>query len=142
MPKKEDLTIYLKYVPVLGPIPSDPGVTYVLTETIEVDPDPAYLGEKLHFKNIEWVALNPEDVLYWEILTKDGNLIATIDDATDNNGMPKYNSTGPVSKAPGNTPLVPTRGSMSYSIRVTGKNRWNHTVDVTKDPEIHWGRRG
>ena len=77
MPKKEDLTIYLKYVPVLGPIPSDPGVTYVLTETIEVDPDPAYLGKKLHFKNIEWVALNPEDVLYWEILTKDGHLIAS-----------------------------------------------------------------
>jgi hypothetical protein len=134
MPKKEDLTIYLRYVPVLGSLPSDPGGTYVLTETIEVYPDPAYLVEKVNFKKIEWVALNPEDFLIWEILTKSKEEITSF-------SYPD-NSSGPISKAPGNKLLVPTRGSRSYSIKVTGWNRWGHSVNLTKDPEIHWGRRG
>ncbi len=142
MPKKEDLTIYLRYVPVLGPIPSDPGGTYVLTETIEVYPDPAYLDEKVNFKKIEWIALNPEDFLIWEILTKSKEEIASI--------YYPDNSSGPVSKVPVfsnsgipvNKDLVPKQGNRSYTIRVTGWNRWGHPVNLTKDPEIHWGRRG
>lgn len=142
MPKNETLTIYLRYVPVLGPISSNPSGTYVLTETIEVFPDPAYLDEKTHFKKIEWVVLNQEDALEWEIQAKSGAVIAQIIYYPDSNGKPKYNSTGSISKAPGNKLLVPTSGSRSYSIKASGWNRWGHQVNLTKDPEIHWGRRG
>ena len=134
MPKKEDLTIYLRYVPVLGPIPSDPNGTYVLTETIEVYPDPAYLDEKVNFRKIEWVVLNDEDVLAWDLETKTGDEIASFD-------YPN-NTSGPISRTATNQLLVPTNGSRSYSIKVTGWNRWGHPVNLTKDPEIHWGRRG
>lgn len=134
MAKKDALTITLRYVPVLGEDPAYPGQTLILGETIEVSPDPAFLDGKVNLKKVEWQVLNQEDILAWEIQTKSNDEIVSI--------YYPDNSSGPIGKAPGNKLLVPTRGEMSYTIKVTGWNRWGYSVNLTKDPEIHWGRRG
>jgi len=131
MPKKDTLTITLRYVPVLR---EDASGTWIVGQTIEVNPDPAYLSQKASFKKVEWVALNDDDILAWDITTKSGDEIASF--------YYPDNTSGAISKTKANKLLVPTDGSRSYTIKVTGWNRWGYSVDLTKDPEIHWGRRG
>ena len=120
--KTDELTIFLKYVPILETVA---GVDYLLGDTIEVSPDPAFLDEG-EFKKVEWVVLNGGGQLDWSIKKKNFHKIADIN----------YPHNSDV------TPINIGKGSMNYSVFVTGTNVWGLAVSASKDPEIHWGRRG
>lgn len=123
MPPKQELTVFLKYVPVMEVIG---GVEYIVDDTIEISPDPAFLDEG-QFNKVEWVALNGGGQLNWTIRRKSNSHVLATINHPDNSAQRNLSAAG--------TPLL-------YKVEVSGTSIYGHTVSASKDPEIHWGRRG